>query len=49
VEWKKLGLSEQRIMESVAGLTADDLQAAWNYYASHPAEIEQDIRQNEEA
>jgi uncharacterized protein (DUF433 family) len=49
VYYRQLGLSDQRILEVIQGLTQDDLLAAWDYYASHPAEIEEGIRLNEEA
>jgi hypothetical protein len=29
-------------------LLAEDLHAAWDYYREHPAEIDEDIRENEE-
>lgn len=49
VHYRQLGLSDQRILEAIQGLTPDDLAAAWDYYARHPAEIEEAIRLNEEA
>jgi uncharacterized protein (DUF433 family) len=49
VHYRQLGLSDQRILEAIQGLTPDDLTAAWDYYARHPAEIEEAIRLNEEA
>jgi hypothetical protein len=36
-------------LEVILGLTQDDLAAAWDYYAAHPAEIDDAIRLNEEA
>ena len=30
------------------GLPLEDIQAAWDYYREHPAEIDEDIRENEE-
>ena len=47
--WRKLGLSNPAIMEHVQGLTEHDLEAAWQYAAAHPEEIEEAIRLNEEA
>ena len=44
VHYRHLGLPDQRILEVIQGLTPDDLAAAWDYYASHPAEIEEAIR-----
>ena len=49
VEWRKLGLSEDRILEMIEGLTREDLAAAWEYYCLHPAEIDEEIRLNNEA
>jgi uncharacterized protein (DUF433 family) len=49
VHYRQLGLSDQRILEVIPGLTQDDLAAAWDYYSCHPAEIEEAIRLNEKA
>lgn len=49
VRYRQLGLSDQRILEAVQGLTPDDLDAAWAYHAANTAEIEEAIRLNEEA
>ena len=49
VHYRQLGFSDQRLLEIIQGLTQDDLAAAWDYFASHPAEIEEAIRLNEEA
>jgi uncharacterized protein (DUF433 family) len=49
VQWRKLGLSDARILEIIEGLTAEDLVAAWEYYRLHQSEIEEEIRQNEKA
>ena len=49
VHYRQLGLSDQRILEAIQGLTQSDLAAAWDYYDSHPAEIEEAIRLNDEA
>jgi uncharacterized protein (DUF433 family) len=40
VEWKQLGLSDDRILEHHPDLTQADLEAAWEYVAGHPEEIE---------
>ena len=45
---RKLGASENQILENIVGLTPDDLQAAADYYRDHPAEIDEAIRVNEE-
>jgi uncharacterized protein (DUF433 family) len=49
VEWRGLGLSDQRILEIIDGLTPDDLAAAWEYYRLNAAEIDEEIRLNNEA
>jgi uncharacterized protein (DUF433 family) len=49
VQWKKLGLSDARILEHHPDLTIEDLEAAWTYFGQHAAEIEQAIRADEEA
>jgi uncharacterized protein (DUF433 family) len=49
VEWRRLGRSDEEIIESIQGLTAEDLATAWDYYEKHPKEIEDFIRRNAEA
>jgi uncharacterized protein (DUF433 family) len=49
VSWRKLGLGNAEIMKKVQGLTQTDIEAAWQYAAAHADEIEEAIRQNEEA
>jgi uncharacterized protein (DUF433 family) len=49
VEWKRLGLTDARILEHHPDLTQADLDAAWEYYAQHPDEIDQAIREDAEA
>ena len=49
VEWKKQGLTDVRIFEHQPDLTQADLEAAWAYYATHREEIEQAIKEAEEA
>src|SRR6266852_1614329 len=46
VEWRKLGLSDERILEITEGLTPEDVAAAWQYYADHPQEIDESIWEN---
>jgi uncharacterized protein (DUF433 family) len=46
--YRRLGLSDEKILEAVQGLTPADLAAAWDYVASHPEEIDRSIRENEE-
>jgi uncharacterized protein (DUF433 family) len=47
--WRTRGLADAAIMERVQGLTQADLEAAWQYAAAHPQEIDDAIRRNEEA
>jgi uncharacterized protein (DUF433 family) len=49
VSYRKLGLSEQQLLEVIEGLTVADLNAAWDYYAQHREEIDQAIKEDEEA
>jgi uncharacterized protein (DUF433 family) len=49
VEWRTLGLSDAAIQERVQGLSQSELEAAWEYAAAHPKEIEEAIRRNAEA
>jgi len=49
VERRRHGLDDARILTSIQGLTAADLEAAWTYYAEHPEEIEEAICRNAEA
>jgi len=44
---RRLGASDDQILENIVGLTPDDLQAASDYFRQHPEEIEKDIRDNE--
>lgn len=47
VNSRRLGLADEQILANIVGLTPDDLHAAWDYYREHPAEIDEDIRDNE--
>jgi uncharacterized protein (DUF433 family) len=49
VEWKKLGLSDARILEHHPDLTQADLDAAWAYFEKNRAEIDEAIKLNEDA
>jgi uncharacterized protein (DUF433 family) len=42
-------MTEAQILASYPGLRAADLVNAWAYVATHPGEIDQQIRENEEA
>jgi uncharacterized protein (DUF433 family) len=48
VAYRRLGMSDAQIREAVQGLTPADLEAAWEYAAVHPEEIDRAIRENEE-
>lgn len=49
VQAKQLGTSESELLRAYPTLRAEDLANAWAYARSHSAEIEQQIRENEEA
>ena len=49
VERRNLGASDAEMLDSIPGLTREDLEAAWEYDDQHHEEIEQAIRENEEA
>ena len=49
VEWRRLGLSDDRIMEIIQDLTPEDLEAAWEFHRLNPVEIDEEIRLNNEA
>jgi uncharacterized protein (DUF433 family) len=50
VQRRRLGLSDAAIVKSIqGGVPPADLAAAWVYAAAHPDEIEEAIRQNNEA
>lgn len=50
VESRNLGRSDEEIRQSYQPpLSQADLDAAWEYHEGHRAEIEQAIRENEEA
>jgi len=49
IQAKRLGTSEADLLSCYPTLRAEDLTNAWAYYRSHKYEIEQQIRENEEA
>ena len=49
VQSRKLGISEADLLRSYSTLRAEDLANAWAYYRTHRDEIQQQIRENEEA
>lgn len=48
VDWKRRGLTDDRILEHHPDLSPADLEAAWAYYAQHPEEIDRALRENAE-
>jgi len=49
VQAKRLGAGEADLLRCYPILRAEDLVNAWAYFRSHRQEIEQQIRENEEA
>ncbi|MBX6316571.1 MAG: DUF433 domain-containing protein [Isosphaeraceae bacterium] len=49
VQWRRLGLSDAQILERHPDLTQADLEAAWSYERQHREEIDQAIREDEDA
>lgn len=49
VQARQLGTTEADLLRSYPNLRAEDLANAWAFYRSHKEEIEQQIRENEEA
>jgi uncharacterized protein (DUF433 family) len=47
--YRRVGWSEARILENFPTLRAADLVNAWGYADAHPGEMEDAIRQNQEA
>jgi uncharacterized protein (DUF433 family) len=46
---RRLGMSEEELLRSYPSLRAEDLVNAWAYVRSHRAEVEEQIRENEDA
>ena len=46
---RRLGISEAELLRSYPSLRAEDLANAWAYVRRHRDEIDQQIRENEEA
>jgi uncharacterized protein (DUF433 family) len=44
--YKKMGLTDVRLLASYPTLTADDLAACWDYYRREPVEIERELWYN---
>jgi uncharacterized protein (DUF433 family) len=49
VGYRKDGISDARLLEMYPTLTLGDLSEAWWYYAEHHEEIENAIREQEDA
>lgn len=49
VGYRKDGVDDAGLLKLYPGLSLDDLSAAWWYYAEHRDEIEQAIREQEDA
>ncbi len=49
VQSRNLGISEADLLRSYPTLRAEDLAIAWAYYRAHRDDIDQQIRENEEA
>jgi uncharacterized protein (DUF433 family) len=49
VQARNLGTSEADLLRCYPTLRAEDLANAWAYYRAHPAEIDQQIHDNEVA
>jgi uncharacterized protein (DUF433 family) len=47
VAYRRLGMPDAEILRAVQGLTPADLEAAWEYAAANPEEIDRAIRENE--
>jgi uncharacterized protein (DUF433 family) len=48
-QYRRLGMTEAQLLTSYPALRAADLVNAWAYVAAHPDEIDEQIRENEEA
>ena len=49
VQAHRLGMKDAEILKNYPSLTAEELEHAWVYAKSHQAEIEEQIRSNENA
>ena len=47
--YRRLGVSERDLLDSYPSLRAEDLANAWAYSRIHAAELERQMRENEEA
>jgi len=46
VEYKRLGLSDEALLENFPSLRKPDLINAWNYYATNQEEIDREVAEN---
>lgn len=49
VEWRSLGLTDERILNNYPDLSQADLDTVWDYYAKNKQEIDDAIRADQEA
>jgi uncharacterized protein (DUF433 family) len=49
VQWQRLGLSDEEILQRHPDLTQADLEAAWDYYHANGDEVDQAIKDDEDA
>jgi uncharacterized protein (DUF433 family) len=49
VQWRRLGLSDEKILGEHPDLTQADLDAAWDYYECNAEEIDAAIKDDEDA
>lgn len=49
VQQQELGITDEEILSDYPTLRAEDLHNAWNYYRAHKTEINNLIKENEEA
>jgi uncharacterized protein (DUF433 family) len=47
VQLQKLGRTEKQLLQDFPSLTAADIDAVWDYYRAHPAEIDATIERQE--
>ncbi len=47
VSFRQQGADDSELLRNYPGLTQQDLEAAWSYYAQHPEEIDQVIASDE--
>jgi uncharacterized protein (DUF433 family) len=48
VGYRRFGKSDQALLRDYPSIAQADLDAAWQYAADHPEEIDQALRENEE-